>query len=187
MNLSSFVLGPLSALGRLLGVPWLWHLRLLLCAHVLHVCSCVIHRLQASARARPLQVWKKGTRMRVDGSLMGIDDKSAALIPEWKRGHFSLLFDGAAAPATVLLLDHKKQTVVDLQAEKKRHRPDLDTEARISFDIGSRKGVVVDYRVSWMCCAPAAARRGVDTALFFGAASDRSGWTWEVARCLSCK
>ena len=68
--------------------------------------------------------------MRVDGSLMGIDDKSGALIPEWKRGHFSLLFDGATAPATVLLLDHRKQTIVDLQAEKRRHRPDLDTEAR---------------------------------------------------------
>ena len=71
--------------------------------------------------------------MRVDGSLMGIDDKSAALIPEWKRGHFSLLFDGAATPATVLLLDHKKQTIVDLQAEKKRHRPDVDTEARREY------------------------------------------------------
>jgi hypothetical protein len=78
----------------------------------------------------PGQVWKRGTRMRVDGSLMGIDDKSGALIPEWKRGHFSLLFDGATAPATVLLLDHRKQTIVDLQAEKRRHRPDLETEAR---------------------------------------------------------
>ncbi len=68
--------------------------------------------------------------MRVDGSLMGIDDKSSSLIPEWKRGHFSLLFDGATMPATLLLLDHRKQTIVDLQAEKKRHRPDLDTEVQ---------------------------------------------------------
>ena len=103
--------------------------------------------------------------MRVDGSLMGIDDKSAALIPEWKRGHFSLLFDGSATPATVLLLDHKKQTVVDLQSEKKRHRPDLDTEAR-SYQCPAKchccgmgaeacssllysKGIARDYTVLW--------------------------------------
>lgn len=27
---------------------------------------------------------------------MGIDTKSATLIPEWKRGHFSLILDGSA-------------------------------------------------------------------------------------------
>ena len=66
--------------------------------------------------------------MRVDGSLMGIDEKSSGLIPEWKRGHFSLLFDGAPQPAQLWLLDHRKSTAIDLAKEKKRHKPDLDTQ-----------------------------------------------------------
>ena len=68
--------------------------------------------------------------MRVDGSLMGIDDKAGTLIPQWKRGHFSLLFDGRPVPATLLLVDHRKKTVVDLTKEKKKHQPDIDDEVR---------------------------------------------------------
>ena len=75
-------------------------------------------------------MWKRGTCMRVDGSLMGIDDKAGTLLPTWKRGHFSLLFDGAPQPAALLLVDHRKRTVVDLGAEKRKHKPDLDNEAR---------------------------------------------------------
>ena len=69
--------------------------------------------------------------MRVDGSLMGIDDKANTLIPQWKRGHFSLLFDGRPTPATLLLVDHRKKTVVDLTKEKRKHRPDIDDEVSI--------------------------------------------------------
>jgi hypothetical protein len=36
-------------------------------------------------------VHKVGARLRVDGSLMGMQD----LAPDWKRGDFSLLFDGS--------------------------------------------------------------------------------------------
>jgi len=75
-----------------------------------------------------IQMWKKGVLMRVDGSLMGIDDKANSLIPQWKRGHFSLLFDGRPQPATLLLVDHKKKTTVDLTKEKRKHRPDIDDE-----------------------------------------------------------
>lgn len=78
-----------------------------------------------------MQVWKKGVLMRVDGSLMGIDDKANTLIPQWKRGHFSLLFDGRPTPATLLLVDHRKGTVVDLTKEKRKHRPDVDDEVSI--------------------------------------------------------
>lgn len=66
--------------------------------------------------------------MRVDGSLQGVDDKAGTLIPTWKRGHFSLLFDGAQTPATLLLVDHVKRSVVDLTKEKKKHKPDIDGE-----------------------------------------------------------
>lgn len=77
-----------------------------------------------------MQVWKKGNLMRVDGSLMGIDDKAGTLIPQWKRGHFSLLFNGRTLPATLLLVDHRKKTIVDLTKEKKKHQPDIDDEVR---------------------------------------------------------
>ena len=66
--------------------------------------------------------------MRVDGSLMGIDDKSTSLLPHWKRGHFSLLFDGATTPATILLCDHAKKRYLNLSQEKKKHKPSLDDE-----------------------------------------------------------
>lgn len=38
-------------------------------------------------------IWKVGDKLRVDGSLLGVDTKS--LVPEWKRGHFSLIVDGS--------------------------------------------------------------------------------------------
>jgi hypothetical protein len=58
----------------------------------------VHHGLPGGCRNRtpclhPTQV---GDRLRVDGTLMGIDTKSVSLIPEWKRGHFSLIMDGSA-------------------------------------------------------------------------------------------
>lgn len=34
-----------------------------------------------------------GKLLRVDGTLMGLDNRSRSLIPRWKRGHFSLLVD----------------------------------------------------------------------------------------------
>lgn len=66
--------------------------------------------------------------MRVDGTLMGIDDTRTSLLPQWKRGHFSLLFDGATTPATILLCDHTKKKFLDLSKEKKKHKPSLDEE-----------------------------------------------------------
>lgn len=66
--------------------------------------------------------------MRVDGSLQGVDDKAGTLIPTWKRGHFSLLFDGGQTPASLLLVDHKKRSVVDLTKEKKKFKVNVDDE-----------------------------------------------------------
>lgn len=37
-----------------------------------------------------------GNLLRVDGTLMGPDDRSRSFIPRWKRGHFSLLVDAGA-------------------------------------------------------------------------------------------
>ena len=91
--------------------------------------ACLLGMYNVIRRMRTmLQVWKKGVLMRVDGSLMGIDDKANTLIPQWKRGHFSLLFDGRPTPASLLLVDHRKQTVVDLTKERRIKRPEIDDE-----------------------------------------------------------
>ena len=45
-----------------------------------------------AAHALPLPP-QVGDRLRVDGTLMGLDDAKRSFIPRWKRGHFSLLVD----------------------------------------------------------------------------------------------
>ncbi|BDA42329.1 Ankyrin repeat domain-containing protein 13B [Coccomyxa sp. Obi] len=94
------------------------------------------------------EVWKKGTYMRVDGSLQGVDDKAGTLIPTWKRGHFSLLFDGAQTPASLLLVDHLKRSVVDLTREKKKHKPDLDDQVSLIMTdrLGKTKMKASEFR-----------------------------------------
>jgi hypothetical protein len=42
--------------------------------------------LSASCLADTSQVWKRGLRVRVDGSLVGVDKESAGMLPQWKRG-----------------------------------------------------------------------------------------------------
>ena len=54
------------------------------------------------------------------------------MIPEWKRGHFSLLFDGGFQPSLILLLDHEKKTWMDLHKEKKQAGKDPDSEVGTS-------------------------------------------------------
>lgn len=36
-------------------------------------------------------IWKCGDRLRIDGTLVGLDMESHSLIPKWKSGHFSIL------------------------------------------------------------------------------------------------
>lgn len=86
------------------------------------------------------QVWKSGVLLRVDGSLMGLDDKSTSLIPQWKRGHFSLVFNGSTQPATLHFLDHRKQRFFDLNAERKKH-----ASASIEAQVGT------PHPAGWMC------------------------------------
>ena len=74
------------------------------------------------------QVWKCGTSLRVDGSLTGVNSKSTSLMPEWKHGHFSLLFDGAPTPSTLFFVDHVKQRYYDLTKERKASQPTIDSE-----------------------------------------------------------
>ncbi|KAG2426558.1 hypothetical protein HXX76_011783 [Chlamydomonas incerta] len=65
-------------------------------------------------------LWKKGGRIRVDGSLMGVDDGSASLVPGWKRGHFSLLYDASGDKARSVFVNHTKKTWIDVKAARKK-------------------------------------------------------------------
>ena len=45
-------------------------------------------------------LWQVGNCLRIDGTLMGVDDtKQRSFIPRWKRGHFSLLVNAGVPPA----------------------------------------------------------------------------------------
>ena len=67
--------------------------------------------------------------MRVDGTLMGMDEDSKKMIPQWRRGHFSLLFDASTQPASVFICDHQKKLFANM-AKKKKAR-DMDAEVTV--------------------------------------------------------
>lgn len=62
----------------------------------------------------------------MDGTLMGMDEDSKKMIPQWRRGHFSLLFDASTQPASVFICDHQKKLFANM-AKKKKAR-DMDAE-----------------------------------------------------------
>lgn len=64
--------------------------------------------------------------MRVDGTLMGMDEDSKKMIPQWRRGHFSLLFDASTQPASVFICDHQKKLFANMA--KKKQAKDMDAE-----------------------------------------------------------
>ena len=63
-------------------------------------------------------------------SLMGVDEGASSMLPKWKRGHFSVLFNGATQPSAVYLVDWAARTFVDVQKEKKKAKQPPDAEAR---------------------------------------------------------
>ena len=74
-------------------------------------------------------VYKFGNRIRVDGTLMGVEDKAKSLIPEWKRSHFSVLFLPPGAPGTagadkskIVLVNRVKNEWIDLSDSKKEQQ-----------------------------------------------------------------
>eukprot|EP00887_Chlorella_sp_A99_P007474 scaffold2.g7474.t1 len=85
------------------------------------------------------QIWKAGTRLRMDGSLMGLDDKSRSLIPQWKRGSFSLLVDVGTTPTTSYFVNHTERTYADLYRERKAGQKGIDSEVEEMLAEGSGK------------------------------------------------
>ena len=66
--------------------------------------------------------------MRVDGTLMGMDEESKKMIPQWRRGHFSLLFDASTQPATVFICHHQKRLFANMADRKKKKARDMEAE-----------------------------------------------------------
>lgn len=58
------------------------------------------------------KIWKRGAQIRVDGTLLGMERHSSGLLPEWKRGSFSLLFNGNMSPPKVQELFNNKHLAV---------------------------------------------------------------------------
>ena len=59
---------------------------------------------------------------------MGLDEDPSTPLPKWKRGHFSILFDGGTQPSRAFLVDWGAETYVDLQKEKKDAKMSPDAE-----------------------------------------------------------
>lgn len=70
--------------------------------------------------------------MRVDGTLMGMDEETKKMIPQWRRGHFSLLFDASTQPASVFICDHEKKLFANMASKKKKIR-DIDAEVDLGL------------------------------------------------------
>jgi ankyrin repeat domain-containing protein 13 len=100
-------------------------------------------------------MFKVGSRLRIDGSLRGIDPSSNALLPKWKHGPFSLLVDASTTPVSAALVDHTDGTWVDLYAERKAVVKDIDQDVRDLIEAGAGKvrlkGSEIDFapRKNW--------------------------------------
>lgn len=94
------------------------------------------------------ELTKRGTCLRVDGTLKGLSEESTSggIIPRWERGAFSLLFAAAEAsdaPAQLLLADHDAAEAVDaLPPGTARSSEDLAAEATTILASGPAKGKV---------------------------------------------
>lgn len=53
-------------------------------------------------------ITKRGRRVRIDGTLMGLDARRSGLLPQWRRGAFSILFDGSDSKLRTLFVNREK-------------------------------------------------------------------------------
>ncbi|PSC68048.1 Ankyrin repeat domain-containing 13C [Micractinium conductrix] len=89
-------------------------------------------------------VCKVGKRLRVEGTLMGLDSRSRSLIPRWKRGHFSLLVDAGVSPTRAFLVDHTERVYYDLYQERKAHLKPIEQEVAEMIADGASKVRLAD-------------------------------------------
>jgi len=96
------------------------------------------------------KIYKMGSKIRVDGTLMGVDRSSNSFLPEWKRGGFSLLFDGSTTPALVYLVYHDTKEYLDLTEEKQERKKngalDFDVDLIVREGAGKTKLRATEFR-----------------------------------------
>ena len=87
------------------------------------------------------KMYKKGLKLRIDGTLRGLDSSSLSsshsLLPSWSRGLFSLIVDASTTPVTSVLVDHTDNTWVDLFRERKAAVKDLDQDVKELVEAGA--------------------------------------------------
>lgn len=79
-----------------------------------------------------------GSKMRIDGELRGIDSDvmGKSVIPKWRKGRFSLIFDGArGAESKLWFVDHESREVVDATA-----KPNEGAQVKVADDTVSSTG-----------------------------------------------
>ncbi|DBA81584.1 TPA: hypothetical protein ACH3X1_007353 [Trebouxia sp. C0004] len=103
--------------------------------------------LRKYAPSDTYQVWKHDTRMRVDGTLMGMDEDVKKMIPQWRRGHFSMLFDASTQPANVFICDHQKKLFASMAKKKKVRDMDAEVDMAIQDGAGKTKMETQDFRL----------------------------------------
>ncbi|KAL4853055.1 Ankyrin repeat domain-containing protein 13D [Chlorella vulgaris] len=89
-------------------------------------------------------MYKLGDRLRVDGTLMGLEEHRHSLIPHYKRGRFSLLVNAGVSPTAAFLVDHCTQSYFDLYHERKAHLKGVDREVAEMLAEGASKVRVAD-------------------------------------------
>lgn len=116
-------------------------------------------------------IYKMGLKLRVDGTLRGIEH-SHSLFPKWKRGPFSLLVDASTTPVSAVVLDRTDNTYVDLYAERKAAVKDLDQDVQDLLDAGAGrvrlKSSEMDFSpvMGWLGGATTATIDGYKTEVF---------------------
>lgn len=68
----------------------------------------------------------------MDGTLLGVEENSKRLIPEWKRSPFSLLFNGAATHSKIYFVDHARSAyceIIDARRKTKAKEKSIAAQA----------------------------------------------------------
>ena len=112
---------------------------------------------------------KRGTQLRVDGTLMGLDHESHSLLPrvcvvgrgrgagggcrcgcclarrsrsrplQWRRGSFSILVNTGQTPVTMRFVDWERQVWVDLYKARKKRQQKVEVDVETLFQEGASK------------------------------------------------
>ena len=102
--------------------------------------------VRAYAPQDTYEITKRGTQLRIDGTLKGMEDpdeNGGGILPKWRRGKFSLVFEGKDGDSRLLFLDHVKRECVDVGNEPEEtsaeERDRIDNEVDVMMEEGPTK------------------------------------------------